>query len=167
MLKKLIIALTAATLLVACSKNNDGWKGKEKTLSIIKPDAVKDNHIGDIISRFEKNGLRVSAIKIKQLNEREAQDFYGVHKGKPFFNDLVTFMTSGPSVMIVLEGDDAVALNRELMGATDPSKANPGSLRFDFASSVTQNAVHGSDSKENAKKEILFFFSKDELQERY
>lgn len=165
MIKKLLLLL-CAIVCVGCQKNEE-WKGKEKTLSIIKPDAVKDNHIGDIIARFEKEGLKVSAIKMKHLNEKEASEFYGVHKGKPFYNDLVKFMTSGPSVMIVLEGDDAVALNREIMGATDPSKANEGTLRKDFAKSVTENAVHGSDSPMNAQKEILFFFSKDELQERF
>lgn len=168
MINKLILFLLAIAS-IGCSQTNekDVWKGKEKTLSIIKPDAVKNNHIGDILSRFEKEGLRVSAIKIKHLNEKEASDFYAVHKGKPFFNDLVKFMTSGPAVMIVLEGDNAINLNREIMGATDPAKANPGTLRFDFANSVTENAVHGSDSLENAKKEILFFFPKDELQERF
>ena len=161
-----LILFICALACVGCNKN-DEWKGKEKTLSIIKPDAVRNNHIGDIISRFEKRGLKVSAIKIKQLNEREAGEFYAEHKGKPFYKDLIKFMTSGPSVILVLEGDDAVARNRELMGSTDPSKANSGSIRKDFATSVTENAVHGSDSQINAQKEILFFFSKDDLVDRY
>ena len=153
---------------VGCTK--ESWKsskGKEKTLSIIKPDAVKNNHIGSIIARFEKEGLRVSALKMKRLNEQEASEFYAEHKDKPFYKDLVKFMTSGPSVILVLEGDNAVMRNREIMGATDPSKANAGTLRKDFAKSVTENAVHGSDSKENAEKEILFFFNLQDLQERF
>jgi nucleoside-diphosphate kinase len=165
--KKILLgALLCTFALISCTKNND-WKGKEKTLSIIKPDAVKNDHIGDIIARFEKNGLKVSAIKMKHLSQKEASEFYGDHKGKPFYKDLVTFMTSGPSVIMVLEGDNAVELNREIMGATDPSKAKPGTLRADFAKSTTENAVHGSDSRENARKEITFFFSGDDLQERF
>lgn len=172
MAKILTLLLAVCALgLVSCkttaTTTPPEWKGKEKTLSIIKPDAVKDNHVGDIISRFEKKGLKVSAIKMKHLNEKEASAFYAIHKDRPFFKDLVNFMTSGPSVIIVLEGDNAVALNREIMGATDPFKASSGTIRADFAHSVTQNAVHGSDSQDNAKNEILFFFSGDELQERF
>lgn len=169
--KKILYSVAALLLcafaIAGCTKKSVEWKGKEKTLSIIKPDAVKDNHIGSIISRFEKNGLKVSAIKMKRLNEKEAKEFYGIHKEKPFFNDLVLFMTSGPSVILVLEGENAVAKNREIMGATDPKKALTGTIRSDFAKSVTENAVHGSDSKENAEKEINFFFSFDDLQERF
>lgn len=135
----------------------------ERTLSIIKPNAVQDNHIGEILSRFENNGLRVVAIKKLQLSQQQAEAFYAVHKDRPFFHDLVSFMTSGPVVVIALEGPNAVAKNRELMGATDPKKAAKGTIRADFAKSVTENAVHGSDSVENAQLEIAFFFSDEEL----
>jgi nucleoside-diphosphate kinase len=135
----------------------------ERTLSIIKPNAVQDNHVGEIISRFEKNGLRVVGIKKIQLTQEQAENFYGVHRERPFFRDLINFMTSGPVVVITLEGQDAVAKNREIMGATDPKKAAKGTIRADFAKSVTENAVHGSDSVENAQIEIAFFFNEDEL----
>lgn len=130
----------------------------ERTLAIIKPDAVKANHIGDIIARYEKNGLQVAGLKMVLLTKERAADFYAVHKDRPFYNDLVTFMSSGPVVVIALEGPNAVAKNREIMGATDPSKAANGTLRKDFGTSMTNNAVHGSDSLENAQKEIDFFF---------
>lgn len=139
----------------------------QQTLSIIKPDAVAGNHIGDIISRFEKNGLRIAAIKIVQLDAKQAGDFYKVHKDRSFYPDLVKFMSSGPVVILVLEGPDAVAKNRELMGATDPSKAASGTIRADFAQSLTKNAVHGSDSPETAKEEVLFFFKPSEIVKRY
>ena len=130
----------------------------EKTLSIIKPDATAKNVIGLILSRFEKAGLKIVAAQMKQLSEEEAKKFYDIHEGKPFFNDLVSYMTSGRVVITVLEGEDAVALNRKLMGATNPEEAEPGTIRADFATDISANAVHGSDSLENATKEIEFFF---------
>lgn len=138
----------------------------EQTLSIIKPDAVASHHIGDIISRFEGKQLQVAAIKMVKLSKEEAGQFYAVHKDRPFYPELVNFMSSGPVVVMVLEGDNAVALNREIMGATDPAKASPGTIRADFAKSIGQNAVHGSDSLENAKSEIAFFFKPDEIVNR-
>lgn len=136
---------------------------QEQTLSIIKPNAVAANHIGEIIARFEKNGLRIAAIKMQLLTKEQAQNFYAVHRGKPFLESLTSFMSSGPIVAIVLEGKDAVAKSREIMGATDPNKAAKGTLRADFAESVTKNAVHGSDSTETAKIEIAFFFKPNEI----
>ena len=135
----------------------------EQTLSIIKPDAVKKGVIGKIIDRFESNGLRVAAMKKAQLSEKEAGDFYAVHRERPFFKDLVEFMTSGPVVIMALEGDNAVMKNRDLMGATNPKEAAAGTIRADFAESIDANAVHGSDSLENAKIEIDFFFKADEI----
>lgn len=135
----------------------------EKTLSIIKPDAVKKGVIGQILTRFENNGLRIAATKKIQLSQKEAEEFYAVHKERPFFEDLVEFMISGPVVVSVLEGKNAVLKNRELMGATNPKEAAPGTIRADFAESIDANAVHGSDSLENAKIEIEFFFSKTEI----
>ncbi|CAM2949290.1 nucleoside-diphosphate kinase [Helicobacter valdiviensis] len=135
----------------------------EQTLSIIKPDAVKKNVIGKIIDRFETNGLRVVAMKRVYLSKRDAKEFYAVHKERPFFPDLVDFMVSGPVVVMVLEGLNAVAKNRELMGATNPKEAAAGTIRADFADSIDANAVHGSDSLENAQKEIAFFFAKREI----
>ena len=133
------------------------------TISIVKPDAVAKNIIGQIYSRFEQNGLRIVAAKMKHLSVREAQDFYAVHKERPFYADLVAFMTSGPVMIQVLEGENAVAKNRELMGATDPANAAPGTIRADFAESLSINAVHGSDSLENAAIEIAYFFSQSEI----
>jgi nucleoside-diphosphate kinase len=135
----------------------------EKTLSIIKPDAVAKNVIGKIIDRFESNGLRIAAMKKIKLTKEDAAKFYEVHKERPFFNDLCEYMSSGPVVVMVLEGENAVAKNRELMGATDPKEAAPGTIRADFAESIEANAVHGSDSLENAKKEIAFFFAEREI----
>ncbi|HFC8500039.1 MAG: nucleoside-diphosphate kinase [Neisseria sp.] len=135
----------------------------ERTISIVKPDAVAKNIIGQIYSRFEQNGLRIVAAKMKHLSVREAQDFYAVHKERPFYADLVAFMTSGPVMIQVLEGENAVAKNRELMGATDPANAAPGTIRADFAESLSINAVHGSDSLENAAIEIAYFFSQSEI----
>ena len=135
----------------------------ERTISIVKPDAVAKNIIGQIYSRFEQNGLRIVAAKMKHLSVREAQDFYAVHKERPFYADLVAFMTSGPVMIQVLEGENAVAKNRELMGATDPANAAPGTIRADFAESVGENAVHGSDSLENAALEIAYFFTEAEI----
>lgn len=130
----------------------------EQTLSIIKPDAVAKNVIGKIYTRFEENGLKIVQAKMAHLSKEEAEGFYAVHKERPFFNDLVTFMTSGPVMIQVLEGDNAVLKNRELMGATNPQEAAPGTIRADFAESIDANAVHGSDSLENAKIEIEYFF---------
>ena len=135
----------------------------ERTLSIIKPDAVGKNVIGKIYSRFETNGLKIVAAKMKHLSRREADGFYAVHKERPFFKDLVEFMISGPVMIQVLEGESAIAKNRELMGATDPKKAAPGTIRADFAQSVDANAVHGSDAPETAAVEIAYFFSTTEL----
>ena len=130
----------------------------ERTLSIIKPDAVAKNVIGQIYSRFESGGLKVVAARMMWLSPQEAGEFYAVHKARPFFGELVEFMTSGPVMVQVLEGEDAIAKNRELMGATDPKKAAPGTIRADFAQSIDANAVHGSDGPETAKAEIAFFF---------
>ena len=130
----------------------------ERTLSIIKPDAVAKNVIGQIYSRFENAGLKIVASRMAWLSEREAGGFYAVHKERPFFNDLVKFMTSGPVMIQVLEGDNAIAKNRELMGATDPKKADKGTIRADFAESIDANAVHGSDAPETAAVEVAFFF---------
>ena len=130
----------------------------EKTISIIKPDAVQKNVIGKILTRFEDAGLKITATKMMQLDAKLAGDFYAVHKERPFYNDLVSYMSSAPVVVTVLEGEGAVAKNRELMGATDPKEAAAGTIRADFAESIDANAVHGSDSLENAQKEIAFFF---------
>lgn len=135
----------------------------ERTISIVKPDAVGKNVIGKIYSRFEDNGLRIVAAKMKHLSVREAQEFYAVHKERPFYGSLVAFMTSGPVMIQVLEGENAVAKNRELMGATNPAEAAPGTIRADFAESLSVNAVHGSDSLENAAIEIAYFFSQSEI----
>ena len=135
----------------------------QRTLSIIKPDAVKKNVVGKIIDRFESNGLRIAAAKKIQLSKCDAKAFYAVHKDRPFYNDLVEFMISGPVVVMVLEGDNAVAKNRELMGATNPKEAAPGTIRADFADGIDANAVHGSDSLENAVNEINFFFASREI----
>lgn len=131
----------------------------ERTLSIIKPDAVGNNNVGDIIARFETNHLRIIAAKMLHLSKDVAESFYAIHKERPFFNDLVQFMTSGPVLVMVLEGDNAVLKNREVMGATNPQEAAKGTIRKDFAKTIDENAVHGSDSLENAEKEIDFFFS--------
>jgi len=135
----------------------------ERTLSIIKPDAVAKNQIGGIYSRFEQAGLKIVAARMKHLTQGEAEGFYAVHRERGFFKDLVYFMTSGPVMVSVLEGEDAVAKHREIMGATDPKKAAPGTIRADFASSIDENAVHGSDSLENAKIEIAYFFRTTEV----
>lgn len=136
----------------------------EQTLSIIKPDAVKKNNIGEILARFEKAGLKIVAAKMVHLNTEYAKAFYAVHAERPFYNDLVTFMSEGPIFVSVLEGKDAVAKNRAIMGATNPKDAAEGTIRKDFAESIDRNAVHGSDSLENAKKEIEFFFDPREIQ---
>ncbi len=130
----------------------------ERTLSIIKPDAVAKNAIGEIVARFEKAGLKIAAMQMKQLSQADAEGFYAEHKERPFFGDLVSFMTSGPVVVQVLEGENAIALNRELMGATNPQEAAEGTIRRDFAESIDANAVHGSDSAASAEREIAYFF---------
>jgi nucleoside-diphosphate kinase len=135
----------------------------ERTLSIIKPDATRRNLTGKINARFEERGLRVVAQKRLQLSRSQAEQFYAVHRARPFFNDLVAFMISEPVVVQVLEGENAVAVNRDIMGATDPAKAAPGTIRKDFAESIEANSVHGSDSPENAQQEIAFFFAGIEI----
>ena len=140
--------------------------GIERTLSIIKPDAIAKNVIGEIYSRFEKAGLRIIAAKMMHLDQEKAEMFYGVHKGRSFFNDLVSFMISGPVMIQVLEGENAVLKHRDLMGATDPKEAAPGTIRADFADSIDANAVHGSDAIETAKEEIAFLFAVDEIHGR-
>ena len=132
----------------------------ERTLSIIKPDAVSKNVIGQILARFEKAGLKIIAARMTHLSRKEAEGFYAVHRERPFFKDLVKFMISGPVLVQVLEGENAIARNRELMGATDPKKASKGTIRADFADSIDANAVHGSDGADTARKEIAYFFSK-------
>lgn len=135
----------------------------ERTLSIIKPDAVAKNVVGEIYSRFEKNGLKVVAAKMKHLTKAEAEGFYAVHKERPFFGELIAFMISGPVMIQALEGENAVEKHRNIMGATDPKKAEKGTIRADFADSIDENAVHGSDSLENAKNEIAYFFTAAEV----
>ena len=136
---------------------------KEQTLSIITPDAVGKNHIGDILARFEKAGLKIVAAKMKHLGQDEAKGFYAIHKERPFFKDLIDFITSGPVLISVLEGEGAIAKNRDLMGATNPKEAAPGTIRADFAESIEANAVHGSDGPGTAKTEVAFFFTENEL----
>ena len=135
----------------------------ERTLSIVKPDGVGRNLVGEIINRFEKAGLRVVAARMLQLSQREAEGFYGVHRERPFFKDLVKFMTSGPVLVQVLEGEGAIAKNREVMGATDPKKAEKGTIRADLAHSIDENVVHGSDAPDTAAREIAYFFREIEL----
>ncbi|EGF08662.1 nucleoside diphosphate kinase [Neisseria bacilliformis ATCC BAA-1200] len=145
------------------STDKENFMTIQRTLSIVKPDAVGKNLIGRIYSRFEENGLKIVAAKMKHLSREEAEGFYAVHKDRPFFAGLVEFMTSGPVMVQVLEGENAVAKNRELMGATNPQEAAAGTIRADFADSVGQNAVHGSDSAENAALEIAYFFAATEI----
>jgi nucleoside-diphosphate kinase len=140
--------------------------GVERTLSIIKPDAVARNVIGEIYARFEKAGLKIVAARMARLSRGDAEGFYAVHKGRPFFNDLVDFMISGPVMIQVLEGEGAIAKNRDLMGATDPKKAAKGTIRADFAQSIDANAVHGSDAPETAKNEIAYFFLEHQVYSR-
>ncbi len=135
----------------------------ERTLSIVKPDGVARNLIGDVYRRFEKSGLRIVGARMLQLTQNQAEGFYAVHRERPFFRDLCTYMTSGPVVVQVLEGESAVAKNREIMGATDPRKAAPGTIRADLATSIEENVVHGSDSAENAAREIAYFFAETAL----
>lgn len=138
----------------------------ERTLSIIKPDAVAKNLVGVILSRFEKAGLKIVAAKMLHLTLEQAEQFYAIHKGRPFFDDLVAFMSSAPVMVQVLEGEDAIMCNRGIMGATDPAKAAANTIRADFATSIDKNAVHGSDAADTAKQEIAFFFAEDEIYSR-
>jgi nucleoside-diphosphate kinase len=135
----------------------------ERTLSIIKPGAVRDNHIGGIVAKFEAAGLRVVASKMIRMSEAQAGEFYGVHRDQPFFGELVEFMTYGPVVVQVLEGENAIQANRDVMGATNPANAAPGTIRAEFATSITENAVHGSDGPDTARSEISFFFKDSEI----
>ena len=135
----------------------------ERTLSIIKPDGVEKNIIGEIYSRFEKAGLQIVAARMMHLSRQQAERFYAVHRERPFYDDLVAYMTSGPVVVQVLEGEDAIAKHREIMGATDPAKADPGTIRADFANSIEENVVHGSDGADTAAQEVKFFFDESEL----
>ena len=135
----------------------------ERTLSIIKPDAVAKNVVGQILTRFEAAGLQVVALKMQQLSQEQAEGFYAEHSERPFFKDLVAFMTSGPVTVQVLEGEDAIAINRQLMGATNPQEADAGTIRADFATSIDANAVHGSDSATSAAREVAYFFGDDEI----
>lgn len=157
-----VVAFLCATMVQVVGQEKVDML-QEKTLSIIKPDAVETNHIGEIIARFEKAGLKVVAAKMTKLSKTEAERFYAVHKDRPFYKDLVAYMTSGPIFVQVLEGEDAVAKNRDIMGATNPKNADKGTIRADFGTNIERNAVHGSDSLENAKTEIAFFFKKNEI----
>lgn len=139
----------------------------EQTLAILKPDSVQGDHIGEMLARYEKNGLRIAGLKMTRLSKEQAEQFYAIHKDRPFYSELVNFMSSGPVVAIVLQGDDAVAKNRKVIGATDPKKADAGTLRADFAESMGRNAVHGSDTPENAKNEVSFFFKPEEIFNRF
>ena len=135
----------------------------ERTLSIIKPDGISKNAVGNVINRFEKAGLSIVAARMLHLTKEQAEGFYAVHKGRPFYNDLVSYMTSGPVLVMVLEGENAINKNREIMGATDPKKAAPGTIRADLAKTIEENVVHGSDALDTAKTEISFFFSPKEI----
>lgn len=145
------------------SLNIDGGE-MERTLSIVKPDGVKKNLIGEVIKRFEKNGLRIAALKMLKLSKDDAKGFYIIHKGRPFYESLTTFMSEGPIVVMVIKGENAINKVREIMGATNPKDTAPGTIRSDFASDIEHNIVHGSDSKESASYEIPFFFSSLEIQ---
>lgn len=139
----------------------------ERTLSIIKPSAVGDNHIGAILAKLEQAGLKIVAARLVRLSRAEAEEFYGVHRERPFFGELVDFMTSGPIMVQALEGESAILVNREVMGATNPQQAAPGTIRAEFGKSVTENAVHGSDAPDTAQTEIAFFFKPEEIQSNY
>ena len=145
------------------SPEDDDSMALERTLSIVKPDGVQKNLIGEVYRRFEQGGLRIVAARMMQLTPAQAEGFYAVHRERPFFKDLVKYMISGPVLVQVLEGENAVAKNRELMGATDPKKADKGTIRADLAASIEENVVHGSDSVENAKNEIAYFFAGTDL----
>lgn len=139
----------------------------ERTLSIVKPDAVGNNHVGAILDRFEQAGLRIAACRMMQLSREQAEGFYAVHKERPFFGELVEFMISGPVVVSVLEGENAILKNREIMGATNPKEADPGTIRADFAEDISANAVHGSDGPDTAATEVAYFFAADEISGRF
>ena len=139
----------------------------EKTFSIVKPNAIAKNATGEILTRFESKGLRIAAAKFTRLSQEKAEGFYIEHKDRPFFSSLIQFMTSGPVLLMVLEGENAILANREIMGATDPAKADAGTIRKDFADSIEANAVHGSDSENSADREIAYFFEKNELHSRF
>lgn len=158
-----VMKVFKSLLLVALACSSVLYAKQEQTLSIIKPDAVKSQHIGEILARFEQNEIKIIGLKMKKLSKKEAKGFYAVHKDRPFYKDLVEFMTSGPVVISVLEGEGVIEKNRKLMGSTDPQKAEKGTLRADFATNVQANAVHGSDSPETAQKEIAYFFKPNEL----
>jgi nucleoside-diphosphate kinase len=171
MIKKSIISLLFVLLCASLNLFSEeqpvaSKQTQEQTLAIIKPDAVANNCIGDIIKRYEQAGLHIAAIKMVKLSKNEAAKFYAVHQKRPFFDELTSFVSFGPVIVLVLEGENAIAKNREIMGATDPAKAAKGTIRADFASSVTRNAVHGSDSPESAKEEIAFFFSQENIYAR-
>jgi nucleoside-diphosphate kinase len=155
--------MTSSLLIKKCASWRKIKMAIERTFSIIKPDAVAKNAIGAIVGRFETAGLKVIASRMAHLSKAEAEGFYAVHKARPFFNDLVTFMISGPVVLQVLEGEGAILKNRDLMGATDPKKAAPGTIRADFADSIDANAVHGSDAVETAAQEIAYFFPQSQV----
>jgi nucleoside-diphosphate kinase len=161
-MKKIITTLLCALGSLTCLQGAAA-NAQEQTLSIIKPDAAAGNHVGAIIDLFEKNGLHIAALKMAKLTKEQASQFYAVHKDRPFYPELVNFMSSGPVVIMVLEGEGAIEKNRALMGATNPQQAAPGTIRALFAKSVGENAVHGSDAPETAKSEILFFFKPDEI----
>lgn len=161
---KILMTIFAVLVMNFAHCNQGGQEvAVEQTLSIIKPDAVGKSHIGEIIARFEKNGLKVVAMRMAHLSKEQAGEFYAIHKERPFFNDLVSFMTSGPVVIMVLEGEGAIAKNRDVMGATNPAEAAPGTIRADFAKTIDENAVHGSDAPETARTEVAFFFSDSEI----
>lgn len=171
--RSLFTALCAVSLIaVSCSKSDDralrpSDPSLEYTLAIIKPNAVKNNDIGGVLTRLESGGLRIAALKMQTLTLEEAKQFYAVHRERSFYPQLTTFMSSGPIVAVALEGANAVKRSRDIMGETDPTKAQPGTIRSDYGINVTENAVHGSDSAENARKELGFFFSAKDLQQRY
>ncbi len=166
-LAKIALGLCAVACLVSCGDTKQAPKdiaaAGDYTFSIIKPNAVEDNNVGAIIERIEDSGLQVAAIKMLQLSNEQASQFYGIHKDRPFFDELVTFMTRSPVVVMVLYGDDAVPRYRTVMGDTDPANAAPGTIRADFAKSKGENSVHGSDARETASAEIAFFFTEDEI----
>lgn len=159
----LLFRFISGSAKLSVQKLKETTMQKERTLSIVKPDAVKKNHIGAILSRFEGQGLKIVAAKMVHLTRAQAEAFYAVHKERPFYKNLVEFMISGPVLVSVLEGENAIAKNRDIMGATDPKKANPGTIRADFAASIDENAVHGSDAADTARTEIMFFFNEREL----
>ena len=159
----MIKAFTLATLLFAAPLLAADANPVERTLSIVKPDAVASGHIGEILEYFEHDGLRIAAAKLIRLTPDQAREFYAEHKERPFYNDLVSYMTSGPVLVQVLEGEDAVARNRRIMGPTNPSNAQEGTIRHDFGTDIQRNAVHGSDSTASAKREVSFFFKDSEI----